>query len=134
MHDDTDDARGLHAQLEHAESQAWAAIQREVSAAFRDRFDIRVHHIDGAVVLVAPRTAARASHSRRRSGWLFVGHVRDDGGYRGAAESIVSQQNPARVHGGVYTRALHTHSAVAARAALAFSDTVCVDSERYSSR
>ena len=56
MHDDTDDARGLHAQLEHAESEAWAEIQREVSAAFRDRFDIRVHHIDGAVVLVAPRT------------------------------------------------------------------------------
>lgn len=56
MHDDTDGARALHAQFEHAEYEAWAEIQRDVSAAFRDRFGIRVHHIDGAVVLVAPHT------------------------------------------------------------------------------
>ena len=56
MHDDTADARGPHTQLEHAESGAWAEIQLGVTAAFRDRFNIRVHHVDGAVVLLAPCT------------------------------------------------------------------------------
>ena len=42
--------------FERAESRAWMEIQRSVDPAFRDRFGVEVHEVDGSVVLLAPKT------------------------------------------------------------------------------
>jgi GNAT superfamily N-acetyltransferase len=50
------DAQPPFVQLENAEADSWAEIQTCASAEFRARFDVGVDHVDGAVVITAPKT------------------------------------------------------------------------------
>ena len=48
------------ASLECAEADSWAEIQSSVSAEFRDRFDVAIQRVEGAIVVTAPRTEMAA--------------------------------------------------------------------------